>query len=508
MLFKILLVDDEKNERTGIRFLIDKFAFPLSVSEVSNGKAALEYIKNHHIDILFTDIKMPFIDGIELAKKVQEYDDSIIIVIFSAFSEFEYARGAMEARAVNYLLKPIDVAEFKKTMSSVIDACKQREERQEKEKERRHLDEMQTLFQVLSGVSTAVQKTDINRLPLQIVRAKWLVLINIETRNNLFLKQEDEFLFIVKSKCPCNFTYVNLYPNSAYLILHSEKAINETQIDDFIKQLHKDIVHILKENSSLLISSCFTLQELAKQASHLNALRSSIFDGALGILYTKELEAQNEAVFDVDQITACRENVFNAIIAAQWDEVSLELGRFAKVLENSRALSMIYLHHLLYEVISRLYQSKGITDMALISRYVSDTVSAAQKGKLAYKFQSIMQELRTSATHNSAYNVTEHVRNIIETEYDKDISLDYIAEKVHLTPAYLSFLYKSETGSNIVKQLSDYRMKKACEMLLGGNLKINDIAQRCGYDNPSYFNRLFKNIYGVTPKQYREAGEL
>jgi two-component system response regulator YesN len=514
-MFTILLVDDEKNERVGIRFLIDKFAFPLSVEEASNGKAALEYIKNHHIDMLLTDIKMPFMDGIELAKAVQEYDDSITIIIFSAFSEFEYARGAIEARAVNYLLKPIDVSEFEKTMRSVI---KQHQERREKEKERRNADEMQTLFQVLSSSSPIPLKIDVNRLPEHIVHAKWFILVNVETRNSLFLKHEDEFLYMVKSKCPCCFTYVNLYPNAAYLILYSENQVNETQIDDFIQQMHKDIVQIFKESCSLLIGSCFNLldegsaqEELVKQAVRLNTLRSTIFEGAPSVLYAKDLEAASEISSNTSQIEVSREKVIIAIMEAHWDEVSLRLEQFAKVLENSGVLSMIYLHYLLYEIISRLYQSKGITDKAYISRYVEDAVSAAQNGKLSYTFKSIMLEIRKSSTQNStahkrAYSVTEHVLTIIESEYDKDINLDYIAEKVHLTPSYLSFLYKQETGSNIVKQLSDYRMKKAREMLLSGNLKINDIAQRCGYDNPSYFNRLFKNIYGVTPKQYREEG--
>jgi two-component system response regulator YesN len=518
-MFNILLVDDEKNERVGIRFLIDKFGFPLSIAEASHGKAALEYIKNNPVDILLTDIKMPFMDGLELEKIVQqEYNDSIIIIIFSAFNDFEYARGAIEARAVNYLLKPIDVAEFEKTMNSVIGICNERKDAEEKERERKSFDEVQSLFQVLSSTTLMSPKIDVTRLPQYIVDAKWRILINIETRNSLFLKHEDEFLFMLTSTCPCRFLYVNLYPNSAYLILYSEIDINEREIDHFIKHMHKDIVHIFKESCSLLIGSCFTLREessaqseLRKQAVLLNTLRTTIFEGAPSVLYAKDLEAKSEIPSNIEQIEVYREKVIKAIMETKWDDVSLLLEEFAKVLENSGVLSIIYLHYLLYEIISRLYQSKGISDKARISRYVEDAVSSAQNGKMSSLFKSIMLDVRKSREQNntaqrSAYSLTEHILNIIETEYDKDISLDYIAEKVHLTPAYLSFLYKQETGSNIIKQLSDYRMKKACEMLASSNMKINDIAQRCGYTNPSYFNRLFKNVYGVTPKQYREEG--
>ena len=96
------------------------------------------------------------------------------------------------------------------------------------------------------------------------------------------------------------------------------------------------------------------------------------------------------------------------------------------------------------------------------------------------------------------------VNKIIETEYNKDIGLDYIGEKVNLSPAYLSFLYKKVTGINLIKYLSNHRMLIAKQLLLNTNLKVAQIARQCGYNYPSYFNRLFKKLCGLTPRQYRE----
>ena len=99
---KILLVDDEKTEREGIRYLIGRFQFPLLVEEAHNGKAAFEYIqKNNDIDILLTDVKMPYMDGLELAKRVNDFNSNVVIIIFSAYGEFDYARRACEASEVN-----------------------------------------------------------------------------------------------------------------------------------------------------------------------------------------------------------------------------------------------------------------------------------------------------------------------------------------------------------------------------------------------------------------------
>lgn len=114
---KILLVDDERTEREGIRFLIEKFQFELEVAEAANGKLAMEYLQKYQdVDILLTDVKMPYMDGLQLAKYAKENRPDVIIIIFSAYSEFDYAKKACEVSAVNYLLKPIEVEEFKQVM--------------------------------------------------------------------------------------------------------------------------------------------------------------------------------------------------------------------------------------------------------------------------------------------------------------------------------------------------------------------------------------------------------
>lgn len=100
--------------------------------------------------------------------------------------------------------------------------------------------------------------------------------------------------------------------------------------------------------------------------------------------------------------------------------------------------------------------------------------------------------------------VVHKVKRIIRNEYSQDISLDYLAKSVGLAPSYLSYVFKRETGENLIKYLTDYRMEKAKQMLDDGSVKIIQVAKQCGYENQSYFNRLFKNTYGLTPSQYRE----
>ncbi|MFD2328089.1 response regulator [Cohnella sp. GCM10020058] len=131
---KILVVDDQRIERTGIQFLIREYRLELEVVEAENGEAALDYIRHHDLDILFTDIRMPFMDGLSLAEQTRKLKPDVKIVIFSAYGEFEYAKKAMELHVHHYVLKPVQDEEFLNAMRSVLELC----EKEKQEKARTH----------------------------------------------------------------------------------------------------------------------------------------------------------------------------------------------------------------------------------------------------------------------------------------------------------------------------------------------------------------------------------
>ncbi|MBO9605102.1 MAG: helix-turn-helix domain-containing protein [Paenibacillaceae bacterium] len=119
----MLVVDDEKIERDGIRFLVRKYGLPLNVEEAANGEKALALLQRLPVDIVLTDIKMPFMDGLQLAAKVRETGSAVKIVILSAFGEFDYARRALPLQVEHYLLKPVEPGEFADVMKRVIRQC-------------------------------------------------------------------------------------------------------------------------------------------------------------------------------------------------------------------------------------------------------------------------------------------------------------------------------------------------------------------------------------------------
>jgi two-component system response regulator YesN len=126
-MYKILVVDDEKDEREVILFLIKKYNFALEVLQAANGRDAMELLGNQPIDILLTDIQMPFMNGMELAAKARSIQPEIEIIFFSGYDDFEYVKTALSLRAVNYILKPVNEEEFNKSISGILNTIQTRD---------------------------------------------------------------------------------------------------------------------------------------------------------------------------------------------------------------------------------------------------------------------------------------------------------------------------------------------------------------------------------------------
>ena len=172
---------------------MDKFHFEMEVAEASNGKLAMEYMQKHRdVDILLTDVKMPYMDGLELAKYARENRPDVVIIIFSAYSEFDYAKKACEVNAVNYLLKPIEVDEFKQVMEHVISLCNENSQWKEQKENGLVADKkllLNRLFNSKDSETELVEKLKEYQINLE---NKYISFVSIETRNNFFELHEAE----------------------------------------------------------------------------------------------------------------------------------------------------------------------------------------------------------------------------------------------------------------------------------------------------------------------------
>lgn len=190
----ILIVDDEKLERNGIKFLLKREQEEYKVLEAENGKAALGVLREQHVDILFSDVKMPYMDGLELTEKARELYPELEIVIISGYNDFTYARDALRYGVVDYVLKPVNPEEFHKTFAKVTGKIEERIA--DEEKQNRQEDYLKKFFfmnYLYSGTEEDYQKLcDINNNMEDTKQCTRMILA--ASSNNFFETDEDHFV--------------------------------------------------------------------------------------------------------------------------------------------------------------------------------------------------------------------------------------------------------------------------------------------------------------------------
>ena len=221
-MYTYLIVDDEMIERKGIRMLLSRMNIRENILEASNGEEALEVFEKEKIDVLLTDINMPFMDGIELLSRIHEEYPGTETVIFSGYDEFSYAKKAISYGVSAYILKPVNPEEFEKVVGEITEKLA-KSEREEKRKDesmeflREHL-----LYLMVNGQSrSAMQEKTQMLLDMSFVR-DFCRMVLLECANNYFEQVNSEQIEKMQSDLQMPFHYLNLNPQQSILFFSEE----------------------------------------------------------------------------------------------------------------------------------------------------------------------------------------------------------------------------------------------------------------------------------------------
>ena len=240
-MYNILIVDDEKIERSGIRMLLKRMGIELGVFEACNGKQALEYLTSDkntgigHIDILLTDVKMPFMDGIELIKNVMHNDISLKTIIFSGYNEFEYAKLAVKLGVKDYILKPVDPSEFSSTITGVITELDEQHKKDEDYNRQANFIKQYYMYTLLNSgdASGILDNGDFlagyNRLAL------------IEFNTDFFGKYDTGEDIFKEITGELDYQYLNLNPLQSVIIFSDKSLTADGNIDKNIEEMFTNI---------------------------------------------------------------------------------------------------------------------------------------------------------------------------------------------------------------------------------------------------------------------------
>ena len=504
-----MVVDDERIERNGIKMLLKRFfakEMQLEVFEAANGKAALEFLEKQQVDILITDVKMPFMDGMELIRQIAPKRLEMQIAIFSGYNEFEYAKIAMQYGVKNYILKPVDPKEFRDTISSMMEKIeKQKVDQLEKDKQMHFIKEY-ILYALINGVSVE----EIGRRTGGILEKEFLIMYKkmflIEFDHEFFGKTEDDISAYLKELLGESIFYLNLNPQQGIMLRKEEDGRTEREIAEKLIDFFKN-----RYNSTPYIAISKTINSLDD---------FSVFSEELEVLMEKRFYQPTIHIYMSEQIddgtgmTDYMQKVDDDILTKQiYQDLKMKdiesLKEHIQCLEEkyqkAQEFSQVYIKFIFSNILKEFYEYLPNKKEKDLTREIELLYRAVSLTDLMNVVEQNIKELEKTFGQSKTllHKEIESVKQYIYHHYGEELSVDMLAEKVYMAPSYLSHIFKKETGQNLSRFIKNYRMEMAKKKLETTHEKIITISYEVGYQNVSYFCQNFREYFGVTPQKFR-----
>lgn len=531
---KIFLVEDEIVIRNGIKNSIEweregyKF-----VGEASDGELAYPMILKEKPDILITDIRMPFMDGLELSRLAKQELPDIRILILSGYDEFDYAKEAIRLGVTEYLLKPISASKLLESLKGVSQLIRQEKEERallkryaEDMKENTEREKLKLFGQLISGGLSTAEAINLGRQydmnlsahVYEIILFKFFSIIGVGGQSN-FLVEACERLEDMIRKIPYIYIFQRGIDGWAFLLT----AEDEEQMEQKTDRLGKRIESMMEDYQGIeyfggIGKPVMRLRELPQSFCEADYAFSGRFLSRLNrIVRVGELkDMQGPGNFEVSgfgEIERTRESVEKFLNNGTQDEIEGFVKVYMKEMPEDNFKSMLMRQYIVmdvYIVIMSFCEKIGVSDDAFqdeAERFkdaIQKVHTAEEMLEYMRKFLSRAIELRDMVSGRRYSDIIEAAKEKIESAYMlEEISLNTVAAGVGMSPSYFSSVFSREMGKTFVEYLTGIRMDKAKELLMCSSMKTSEIGYEVGYKDPHYFSYLFKKTQGCSPKEYR-----
>lgn len=504
---KVLLVDDEKIERNGIRMLLQRMPEEFEIREASNGVEALRMLREETADMVLTDIKMPQMDGIELIEKIREYGSQMPIAIFSGYGEFDYAQKAIRNGVSNYILKPVKPQEFEETIRKILRTIEQREQEGEKQREsRQYLYRHYLKMYLETGKSTYAELLKSNpEKSEQFNRIQCMMLM--ETEDNFVESHEAELEEKLPQFLDRELGFLSLDMNQLLILFYQSASNNYMRIGEAVREW-------LKQEYGM--ESYIAVSRPVKNSDHLSKLYAELETQLENKFYQldEHIFGYDGGTFSEDETPIQQKTDFQAILQEniRKKEIPQLWDNYYKLRQQIRAASMdsqMYIKFIFTELIRDIYEQMQAVGSEEMKADVEKVYQSGNLGSICEVIEGCIHKFEKNclAENGSARSDVERIRRYIQYHVDEDLRIDQLAARVYLSQTYLSYIFKKETGMTISRYIRQCRMEKAKEFLTSTDMKIVQVCEKVGFSNVSYFCQSFREYTGVSPEKFRKSGE-
>ena len=516
-LLKFLIADDEENIRSGLKHIIDweKCGYKFC-GEASNGKNAVSQIIDLQPDLVILDIKMPGLTGIEVLSQVSDYYSKNKLpfpafIILSGFSEFEYAKDALNKGAKSYLLKPVDEDLLEKTVISIAEEIREKRSLNAVSLNAKKLETMELLDKLIhEGNKESVNRiiddsffdeSENSSYMSVIFFMKYFFAGNADYEN-LKKTVSNNFLFFKK--------IIQIYDNKILLIIKTsnEKAVYNCL--ERISSLYKNRTFI---TSSEYLNGLDGIIDSFKQAISLEKYLFYVSDKKMILNSDPKEEGRkledgdfkNYINEQINKMIFCIETYSKETMAEKFDELEKFFCNPAYS-ESETKKNLIYT---LLELRNRLVIKYPEREISVGSSY--DVVPHILE-KITFEdsflyFKQVLTDFLEDFNFNTADSVIVKVLSYVNINYAQDLKLEALGSMFNCNSAYLGKKFKKKTGVQFNTYLDNLRIEEAKDKILHTDLKIYQISKLVGYTNTDYFFMKFKKYTGMTPKEFKKVND-
>lgn len=504
-MYKVLLVDDERLELNTLKNYVEWKKLGIEkVYTAINGFQALDIAQKKHPDIVFTDIRMPVMNGIDFASALRETDKKVKIIFLTGYDDMDYIRQAFRLTATDYILKPFLVEDIEAVVTNILMVLDQ----DQNENYLRTSAKEKIIDNIFKDDSQSQDELIHQFFAMENVDERFVFgVIGLYGRKG----NPPEPVFF--SYFPEIFYYIELQDWNLLLI--------QTSVDS--KSVAQNIAAYLEDNQIDLgvayIGGFHQLNEAREIRKKFEEASDSAFYMAAHIPVSLDCFSREKS----KEIIGEELRVMNALrrdIAVQIShgnsrgcyerlEEYLEIGSkaSARVFRNSVLRLFNHINDELIienEDLARQYSSMHFQGKT-ISKLVEEANSASRIREGLYCYLDRLLSYYCSLQENANYRVILFVEDYIEKHYMEPISIESMAEEIGLSTNYVRSIFKNGSGMTINNYLSEYRLEKACKLLKNTSHKVSTIATMVGYDSVSYFGVIFQKRYGKTPNEWRRG---
>ncbi len=531
-LYRIMLVDDEEEVRKAMIRQMDweRLGFTV-VGDAENGQEALEKLEQLEPEVIMTDIRMPYMDGLTLTARIREKYPSIKILIFSGYDDFEYAQQAIKLNVAEYILKPVNGEELAEILNRIKISLDQEIE------QRRNFDSLREsylgslpILRELFLNDLVRRTTDVDLVTpklreygIDILDArKWLAaVIHIEdlkrTETPVFSNHQELIPISVRGLAEdhlrpyCRFAIFNSMDGITVIAAIDENN-TQTGLMNLFNDICKESRRVLEVTITVGVGHrSDALQEISRSyQTAVDALGYRAIVGVGKVIYINDVEPVSRGKLQLDGKGEAE--LIAAIKFGPKEMIETVIQNMANRMEDAKVHASQYQLYML-SIINCMIQMMQQYDLNMDDMFGEgfQYLDALAGGYSREKFASWMipiacrmNETMNQERDNTTKKVILEAKEYIQEHYSNpDLSVEMLCRHLHMSPAYFSTVFKRETGQTYVNYLTEVRLDKAVDLLNETSDKTYVIAEKVGYQEQNYFSYVFKKKYGVSPTKYR-----